>query len=746
LARPPARFPASRALPLLAAGAICFLSFSACATPAAAPAEHRPRVALVLSGGGARGLAHVGVLRVLRELRVPVDIVVGTSMGGVIGGAYAAGTPVEQLEDLARSTDWDSVISDRAARDTLVFRRREEDTLLPSRIEFGVHNDQGVTVPPSAASNAALEQALARLLPPGTRDTPVDALALPFRSVASDLVTGELVELATSPLFMTMRASLAVPGVFAPVRVDGHLVADGGLVRNLPVDMAHEMGADIVIAVNVGTPLAPEKSLGTAVGVAQQMLNILTEQNVQRSLKELKPQDVLIAPDLGGVGFLDFDKGALAIAAGARAARALAPRLQALAVPEEQFAQFERKRLAAPALVDSALPVGQVRVESVGRINARALAVQSRLKEGDKLTLAEVRQRAEALYGRGDIERVDTEVKEVDGRRDVTIRASEAAWANSRVRVGLELGSDFNDANSFALKLMHVRSSVNDWGAEFRTVLRVGDQRDAGVQLWQPLGAGAKWYVAPSVQYGSRSNDIFSDGRRLARQGLDTVGASMVLGRELGNWGDVQLGATRQRARIRTLVPQGDGGGEYGYDTSHFVRYRIDTLDSLAFPSRGYLLNASVERAPADSRQPTSLASSSVVGMAAVHTTNWAGHAYAEWARAQRGSAPLNLGGFLRLSGTPADSVEGQGIAFGRVVLARRIGTLPLTIGGTVRLGFSLEAGSAFDSAHPLKVQGLRQAGSGFLSLDTRFGPAYFGAGATREGDKTLYLYLGPIW
>ncbi|WP_460826817.1 patatin-like phospholipase family protein, partial [Massilia terrae] len=295
------------------------------------PAPPRPRAALVLAGGVARGFVLIGVLRVLQEMRVPIDIVVGTSMGGVIGGAYAAGTPVAQIEDLARNTDWEDVIADRPSRDTLVFRRREEDQLLPSRIEFGVHHDEGVTSPPSAASNATLEQAMGRLLPPGTRETPVDQLALPFRTVASDLVTGQLVELAKAPLFTAMRASLAVPGVFAPVRVAGHLVADGGLVRNLPVDMAHEMGADIVIAVNVGTPLAPEKSLGTAVGVAQQMLNILTEQNVQRSLKELKPQDVLIAPKLDGTGFLDFARAGQAIAAVVQAARQLAARLLPLA-------------------------------------------------------------------------------------------------------------------------------------------------------------------------------------------------------------------------------------------------------------------------------------------------------------------------------------------------------------------------------------------------------------------------------
>jgi NTE family protein len=737
---------AAAALLLGSALALCGARAAQQADPDPAPqsAPHRPKVALVLSGGGARGFAHIGVLRELRALHVPVDMVVGTSMGGVVGGAYAAGASVDDLEALARDTDWDSVVADRPARDALVFRRREEDVLLPSRIELGVHRD-GFTLPPAAAGNAALEQALARALPPGTRDTPVNALALPYRSVASDLVTGELVELSTTPLFLTMRASLAVPGVFAPVRVKGRLLADGGLVRNLPIDLAHEMGAEIVIAVNVGTPLAPEKTLGSAYGVAQQMINILTEQNVQRSLKELRAQDILIAPHLEGIGILDFRKAGDAIKAGEQAAHALAARLAALALPQAEYAELERRRLAAPALHDEPLPLRRVEVQSAGRINPQALLVQSGLRQGVAATSAEVRRAAESLYGRGDLAHVDADIKDEAGQRDVTIRATEATWANSRLRVGLELGSDFNDANSFALKLMHVRTSVNSWGAELRSVLEVGDRRALGAQFWQPLGPGSQWYLAPSVQYGSQSNDIFSEGRRTARAGYNVSGASVVLGRQLGNWGDVQAGVTRERAGVRIEIPQSAQATTYDYDTTEFLRYRIDTLDSLAFPSRGLFVDALLARTPGSSGQPTQ-ARSQVAAMGAVHTTNWAGHMYAEWARAQSGSAPLTLGGFLRLSGTAPESVTGQGIGFARVVLARRIGELPITVGGTVRAGFSLEAGGAFSSREPLRGDRVRQAGSAFLSLDTRFGPAYLGAGATRDGDRTLYLFLGPVW
>ncbi|MEG1053927.1 MAG: patatin-like phospholipase family protein, partial [Janthinobacterium sp.] len=456
-------------------------SVAALAVPA--PVAARPRIALVLSGGGARGLAHIGVLKVLQELHVPIDMVVGTSMGGVVGGAYAAGASVADLEKMARETNWARVVADRPPRDELAFRRREEDLLLPSRIEFGTSRN-GISTPPAAASNAALEMALNRLLPAGMRDRPASQLPLPFRSVASDLVNGELVELVDTPLFLSMRASLAVPGVFAPVRVNNRLVVDGGLVRNLPVDMARAMGADIIIAVNVGTPLAPEKELGSAIGVAQQMLQILTEQNVQRSLKELRTQDILVAPDLTGVSFLDFENYARAMRAGEQAAQALAARLAPLALSPEQYAAREQLRLAAPALLDVALPLTRLAVESEGDINPRILQAQSGLQEGQSVSQEDVLKAAARLYGRGDVARVETEVVDAGDQRAVTIKAVEAPWASSRLRVGLEMASDFRDSNTFALKLLHVRSNLNSWGGELRSMVQIGTARNFGVQYW----------------------------------------------------------------------------------------------------------------------------------------------------------------------------------------------------------------------------------------------------------------------
>jgi NTE family protein len=705
----------------------------------------RPKVALVLSGGGARGFAHIGVLRALQELRIPVDFVVGTSMGSVVGGAYAAGSSVEQLEQLVRRTDWNAVVADRPPRDELVYRRREEDLLLPSRIEFGATFD-GVSLPPAAAGNEALELALTRVLPSGARDKPVNLLQLPFRSVASDLVTGELVELNDTPLFLAMRASLAVPGVFAPVRVNQRLLVDGGLVRNLPVDVARDMGADIIIAVNVGTPLAQEKELVSAVSVAQQMLQILTEQNVQRSLKELRPDDILLAPDLGGIGFLDFVRHDRAMKEGEAAVRAMSARLVKLALPEAQYAAYEVKRLSAPLAIDQPVRLTKLEVAPSGRINPKELEVQSGLKVGQMVTSEEAQHAGNQLFGRGDLARVETEVRDDKDGRSVLIKPTEADWARSRLRVGLELTSDFSDNNAFELKVMHVLSSLNDWGAELRTVARVGTERVLGTQFWQPLGAGSQWYVAPSLEYGSSAADVFnSSGFRQLRYGFNYQAASMSVGRQLGHWGDLRYSVGRQKTDVRQIIPE-QGVKQTVNQTVQDLSFNIDSLDTVAFPTRGTLFSVDWQRSLHKADNAAVPTRQGVQALEAFHTGRWAGHVYAEWARSQGGASDNNLGGFLRLSGTTPESVIGSRTLLGRVVMARSIGAMPAALGGDVRLGFSLEAGAAYGPENPLHWGSVKQAASGFVAVDTRFGPLYFGAGTTKGGKSSGYLFLGPIW
>jgi len=298
---------------------------------AAASALSRPRICLVLSGGGARGAAHVGVLKVLEELRVPVHCIAGTSMGAIVGASYASGMGTdEMLAEMAQITS-ERLFNDKPPRANQPMRIKADDSLPLAAPELGL-NDGKLSLPKGLVNGVALEAELRRLIK--LRDARrFDQLPIPFRAVATSLGDGQMVILDRGLLPTAMRASMAVPGLIAPLKVGDRLLIDGGLVRNLPVDVAREMGADVIIAVNLGTPLLRPDQIEGLHGVSMQTLGILTEQNVRQSLQQLRPQDVLIEPALGDFSAADFDNLIKAVPFGEAAALQAAPRLQALAVP-----------------------------------------------------------------------------------------------------------------------------------------------------------------------------------------------------------------------------------------------------------------------------------------------------------------------------------------------------------------------------------------------------------------------------
>ncbi|OYV01062.1 MAG: patatin domain-containing protein, partial [Burkholderiales bacterium PBB5] len=593
---------------------------------------------------------------------------------------------------------------------------------------------------------AALEQALQALLPAGLHEQPADTLRLPFRAVAADLLTGDLVELRDAPLLQAMRASMSVPGVFAPVRLQGRLLVDGGLVRNLPVDLARAMGAQVVIAVNLGSSLAAEESLGTSLGVAQQMLTLLTEQNVQRSLQELGPADVLISPDLQGLGFTDFDRYEQAWAAGYRATLALADRLRPLAVAAAQARQQEQQRTAPVPANDRRLPLSRITVAGARHLNADALRAHTGLQVGQVLSADEIRDAAARLYGRMDIAGVDVQLTEVEGQQQLVLQVKEADWARSRVRLGLQLHSDFADDNGFGIRALHVATPLNAWGGELRTLLNVGTERQLGTEWWQPLGPGSPWFVSASLVHGATAQDVYVERRAVARVGARVTALELSVGRQLGDWGDVRLGVGRAQGVGQVLIPEQDLDAERR-TVSHLVaELRADTLDPIAFPVRGQLLNASLTRVIGQTSGTGLPLSSQILGLRAFSWGPWGGHVYGEWSHANSGDAQEPLGGFMRLSGTSPQSIDGSTVLFGRLVLARTIGQLPVFLGDALRAGFSAEIGNGVAAGQGLQLAKMKLAGSVFVALDTRFGPLYVGAGGTRGGSSRAYLFLGPVW
>lgn len=702
----------------------------------------RPRVGLVLSGGGARGGAHLGVLKVLQELRVPVDVIVGTSAGSIIGAAYASGMPLEELEADLRPLNTALLFRD-VKRVDLSIRGKAEEQYNYIGPEVGL-TSRGLALPKGAVSGVSLEVVL-RQLTARQKSPEFDRLPIPFRAVATDLSTAEMVALSRGSLTAAVRASMALPAVVNPVEIDGRLLVDGGVSRNLPVDVARAMGAQVVIAVSIGTPLQTREQIQSLLGVTDQMMRIVTAQNTRQSLSELGPEDVLITPELGNLGTADFDRLLEAATAGESAARAAAPRLQRLQVDEARYAQWEWQRLAPQPGYSQ---VDEVVVSGTRVVNPEFVRAMLQLQPGQSFDAGQLDADLRRLYATGDFESVSYALTDqVDGGRVVTVQATEKSWGPSYLRVGLGLSSDFSGNAYFNLLLAHRRTWLNPLGAEWRNELQTGRVDRLGTEWFQPLNVSRTVFASAQAETRREPFDIFYQGQRVARFRRDENAARLQFGLAFNNSAELRTGLVRGRVRLGTdtssvpgelLLPTVDLGGVE-------TRLRLDTLDSLSFPRQGQALDLRYfESRPnlgADLRYEKLDLTWRGAYTRNEHTLR--GALYAN--RALSGDLPehelVSLGGFLRLSGYQTGQLLGTRAHMGRLVYAHRL-TGPGLLQG-MELGLSAEAGRIRDVLQDPDNRGTLRSQAVFLAVDTPVGPLYFGLGHASSGSTAAYLFLG---
>jgi NTE family protein len=485
--------------------------------------------------------------------------------------------------------------------------------------------------------------------------------------------------------------------------------------------------------------------------MAQQMIGILTEQNVQRSLRELTSRDVLVTPDLGNADFLAFERARPNIEAGAAATRGQARWLAQWSVPPEAWAEYRRRRTEVHSTLAASPPIAAaVRVQRLDRDGAPTTdRIDAPLAAGDPVTARALSDAAEHLRREIDAERVEAVVVGDGPSREVLLLPVVPPVAGSRLRLGLELSSDFARNSEFTLSGLYTRTALTAAGAEWRTLMRAGAVNELQTEWYSPFAAGSRWFTSMRLGYRSDDIPIYDDALRQEAVTRASVGSvSAAFGLRLFDSGQVRLGTSYRRLRLQVAVPdtaQRIAINEY----SIFVDLGFDTLDSLGFPARGFLVAAAAQYFGLgkvnDAPDYEQRYDSRFDGLYAASRGPWAGHLYlAGQSSALNFTVPLALGGFLRLSGSPPDSLIGSRLAFGRAVLARQVGTLPAAIGGAVRVGLSLEAGRIKPSAG-LVSNAPRTAGSVFTVLETRFGPVYVGLGHTRHVGTSAYLFLGSV-
>lgn len=705
----------------------------------------RLRIGLVLSGGGARGAAHIGVLEMLDRLHVPIDAIAGTSMGAVVGGLYASGMSGQQIAQAMASVDWQVAFRDRPPLGELDYRRKQEEEQYLVNLPLGLQGRK-LVIPRGLIQSQKLTETLRQLTLPVARITDFDHLPTRFRAVATDLETGGTTVVGAGDLATAMRASMSVPGVFAPVEYRGQVLADGGLVDNLPIDVARSMGVDVLIVVDAGYPLQPRKSLISLPGITNQVFSILLRRNIRGELATLGAHDILISPQLGNYSSYNFADTLKIISAGRSAAGAVESQLRDLALPDAQYAQY----LAARAAAREPPPKVQgVRVDPDSTAYRRQIHDMFDRFGGQRLDPQALERQIQLLYGRGYLETLDYRLQQdADGQYDLDFTALRNSWGPNYLRLGMQMEDDFEGNTSFNAAGRLDVTELNSLGAEWDSSLQVGTAPLLSTEFYQPLSNAAQYFVDPHVDIEQHDVAQVEGGRQVGQYLVRSVDYGLDVGRALDNWGEIRLGAVNNTGSER--VSLGDftaPGANFDVD-QYFARFGYDQLDSPSFPRAGQALTAQVSIE--DNRNGLEGTDLATLDWRGVHS--WARNTLVAWLSAGStvGGSQTNvrtffpLGGFLNLSGVRADTLAGPQYAIARVIYLHKIGN-----GGEgildvpAYIGASIESGNVWMQRSQMSFSSLRTDFSIFVAADTYLGPAYLASGYDESGSTAFYLYLG---
>ena len=716
--------------------------------PRAEQPPKRPRIGLVLSGGGARGAAHVGVLKALEKLHVPVDYIAGTSMGAIVGGLYASGKSPEEIEQILTTADWTTLFTDEPPRKNTPFRRKQDDRRYVA-LEVGLDRKglhTGVGVIAGQHLNAFLETLM---LKSGQVDN-FEKLPIPFRCVATDIVTGDKVVLSKGHLAQAIRASMSIPAVFAAVEIGDHLLVDGGLTDNLPVDIARAMGADVVIAVDISTPPLTREQLKSFIAVSSQMVNILMKKNVE---EQAKLADILIRPDLKGFKSMNFKEAGTLVPVGNQAALDRAPELSRFAVDEAEYtARQTRLRSLLPPLPAK---LDFVKFEGTDAKSEALVRGKLSTKPGQPFDAQKISIDLDRVYNAGDFESVAFGLRTVDGKQGLVLQAKPNSLGPYVMRFGVQLSTDFRNQSNWAVLAGLRVTRLNALAAEWKSDLEVGLNRQLYTEFYQPLDPLARWFVAPYADYSNIREDLYSDiysGFNEASTYRIVQGALGVdLGLSLGQYGEVRLGPRWGHVHFDDVIGP-DLFRKYGYHTNARLAgiqtaLTLDHLDSADFPTQGYLLEArnfnslSALGADDDYRRVslrwkgfgTSGRNTFLAGLAAGSALGTDLPPYAFF----------QAGGFETFAGYEPGQLVGRYYGVVRLGYSRRIGELPPMLGKGFYLYFFTDVGNAWLRGRDIGWNDIRYSGTVAFGTDTRMGPLYIGYSRATGGSSAVNLYLG---
>jgi NTE family protein len=704
-----------------------------------------PRIGLVLGGGGARGAAHIGVIKRLEELRVPVHYVTGTSMGSLVGGFYATGMSASELEHTVSSIDFEALFQDSPKRKDLSFRRKRDDNLALYGPKLGVGRNSQL-LPRGAIHGQNISYLFESLTSARTLERDFDRLPIPYRAVAADIETGQAVVMGEGGLSVAMRSSMSVPGVFDPVAWNGHLLVDGGIANNLPVNVARDLGAEVVIAVEVGTPPAQRANLNTMADFVGQLSNLMINNNARAQIATLGPDDILLEPELGNeitsAGFSEVDK---AVVIGYAAALRASDELSRYSIPE---AEYSRWRAAVESCVGRPRTIDYVNVENRSRFSDEVIAKRLDVVPGQTLEPGELEEKVKDVYALGFLDLVRHEVVErEDGATGVELTVDQDARGTDFIEWGLDVQGD-GDESDMNLRIAYLKTDLDSWGSEFRALLQAGDTPGVMTELYKGLGPELRWFVRPRV-YAQWDDVVVYDVRGQPTQvvNIDQWGGDLALQREFANHSAVWAGLGYYDGSVTAdvgQVPAGVGtfkGGEYS------IGYEYDTLDDRYYPSDGAYVRTQYVSSMDELNSDRAYDQFIGTGLAAATWGHYTLIGNANYGTTLSGHAPywtrFRIGGLFALSGLQTDQISGDhyGVAMAswRYAVAREGAFFP------AHVGISAEYGNAADDRDDIIEDGIA-AGSLYFAYRSPIGPVYWGVGFAEGGQRAYFLSIGNIF
>lgn len=704
--------------------------------------EGTPSIGLALGGGGARGFAHVGVLQALEELRVPYQYIAGTSMGSIVGGLAATGMNPQEVASVIETADWKDLFTDRSPRKDLPARRKADDQLGLFGPKLGVGQDSTL-LPAGVVAGQKILFLLETTTSQRTQADDFNRLPVPFRAVATDIVTGEMVVLEDGALSGAMRASMAVPGVFDPVPVGESLLVDGGLTRNLPVDVVRDLGAEVVIAVDVGTPLLEAGDIRHVLSIVEQLGSLMVVQNTVLQAATLTERDILIRPQLGReITSASFESFSEAAPIGHAAAMEQAGALSRLSLSEQDYARW---RASVEGCVTGSPVIHFVRLDNQSRFEDAVIEDLLHIPIGEPLDVEKMNQELRLIYGLGFIRIARYRIVEEGGVHGVEVTVLQDQRGTDLIETGMTI-SGGGQGTQINVQAGYLKTDLDPYGSEARAVVQVGNDFGLAADVYKYLGDNRRYYFWPRVSLSRRDLLIYNPtGQALGEASIDEGLLGLSIGREFDRYATLSLGLKRFVGSVDvTIGVPGDYSHYNGAELGASLVY--DRIDDLFLPSRGLLFSVnyddSIEWLGADAPYEQ-------VRSGFIYSMTHGRHNLLLTGRYNTtldDDAPIYAlftgGGFLNMSGFQPDELVGQHFGMAGAGYRLQLGQSKFTPGYA---GFTVEYGNAANDRGDIWDEAILN-GSLYFAYSTPLGPVYLGYGYNADRSGVFFLRLGAVF